>query len=256
MNSFEYYDRGVYYQDLYIKTNDFDTKKKMLSNFSKGADTNVECIDKLIKIYNDEFNIQQNDFKRSKFSNFVKWHKIAIKKYNSINAMINLAKYYYFYNNIKLFIEYNNMANTKESIYGIADYYMKLEKTKENINNVLIYLAKADELNHDQAYYDLKYYYDYHFINSIHLYNTLIEIPNLPLVLRNKIIKLEKKIDINSFKNKKRLFSELNNYKDCIICYNNKLNIILDCGHEICIECYYKVNNKCYYKCKKNNNSI
>jgi hypothetical protein len=75
---------------------------------------------------------------------------------------------------------------------------------------------------------------------------TMIETTNN--VINEIINELKKKFkNINYFNNKKRLFSELNNYKKCIICLNdNVLNISLDCGHEICIECFHP-NMKCYY---------
>jgi hypothetical protein len=223
----------------------------MINNYIQGSKNgNLDCLKKIIEIYNNEFNSQKYDFKRSRFINFVKWNKIASNDYNITDAMINLGNYYYYYKDINNFIKYNLLANTKNSIYSIAQYYMNLDKNKENINNVLIYLSKSIELYHEQAYYDLKYYYNYEFNNDVHLYNVLSEIKNPPKYLKRKINILENDVQINSFKNKKRLFGELNNYKDCIICYENKLNIILDCGHEICVDCYYKVNN-CYYKCKK-----
>lgn len=51
-----------------------------------------------------------------------------------------------------------------------------------------------------------------------------------------------------SYKNKSRVFTNLNNYKQCPICLeNNVLNIIFDCGHEICISCYAKNDSKCYF---------
>lgn len=47
------------------------------------------------------------------------------------------------------------------------------------------------------------------------------------------------------YENKIRLFSQYNNYKKCALCLDDNLNIMLNCGHEICIECY-RPNLKCY----------
>jgi hypothetical protein len=254
--SIEYYDRGNYFENLYIRTDDYGSRQKMIQNYTEGSKNgNVDCLTKLIEIYSKEFNNKKHDFKKTKFVKFIKWNKIAVDKYKHINSMLNLANYYNHFKDNKNFIKYSLMANTSESIYSVAKYYMDLEKNKENLTNTLIYLAKANELGHLQAYYDLKYYYIYEFNNDVHLYNVLIDIKDPPTYLKIKINKLEKNVDICSFKNKKRLFSELNNHKDCIICYENKLNIILNCGHEICVDCYYKVDT-CYYKCKKSNDDF
>ena len=46
-----------------------------------------------------------------------------------------------------------------------------------------------------------------------------------------------------------KINNNLSNIKECIICYDTKININMYCGHEICINCYCKI-DLCYYKCK------
>jgi hypothetical protein len=46
------------------------------------------------------------------------------------------------------------------------------------------------------------------------------------------------------YKNKIRLFERLKNVCDCKICFEERLNIDLTCGHEVCFECYKKVYEK------------
>tara|TARA_Y100000389_G_C17447944_1_gene512793 strand:- start:40 stop:807 length:768 start_codon:yes stop_codon:yes gene_type:complete len=54
--------------------------------------------------------------------------------------------------------------------------------------------------------------------------------------------------DVCAFIMKKELFTRLNNIHDCVICYENKLNICLDCGHELCLDCYKRVyNDSCHF---------
>lgn len=47
--------------------------------------------------------------------------------------------------------------------------------------------------------------------------------------------------DIMIYKNKIKLFKNLNNIIECVICYEEQLNIDLHCGHCVCIYCYPKV---------------
>jgi tetratricopeptide (TPR) repeat protein len=50
--------------------------------------------------------------------------------------------------------------------------------------------------------------------------------------------------DITVYKNKVNLFTKLNHIVECGICYENKLNIDLFCGHCVCTDCYTKVYDK------------
>ena len=60
---------------------------------------------------------------------------------------------------------------------------------------------------------------------------------------------LEKKIYYKTIKNRIKRARKNKNYKDCIVCYENKIHIKFQCGHQICICCYKKV-YKCYYNCE------
>jgi hypothetical protein len=46
------------------------------------------------------------------------------------------------------------------------------------------------------------------------------------------------------------IYKYYDNIKECIICYNTKINIKYNCGHDICFDCYSKHKN-CYYRCIK-----
>ena len=67
-------------------------------------------------------------------------------------------------------------------------------------------------------------------------------------MIKQKINELKKNsYEIKVFQNKINVFTRLKNYKNCSVCLSEDvLNIILNCGHEICIECY-EPNMKCYY---------
>ena len=77
------------------------------------------------------------------------------------------------------------------------------------------------------------------------LKNSLSDLNNSLSDLKNK---LEKNRDVIIYNNKKRIFSKLNYIDKCPICLDEKLNIILNCGHPICIDCYPSINS-CYFKC-------
>jgi hypothetical protein len=76
--------------------------------------------------------------------------------------------------------------------------------------------------------------------------NYLEQIGNPSLSVINKLNILKNTTDYNIYKNKITLFTKLNNKDDCIICFENKINIDLHCGHCFCLDCYpYLYNKKC-----------
>jgi len=56
---------------------------------------------------------------------------------------------------------------------------------------------------------------------------------------------------VQVYRNKIRVCTELNCIKDCPICLESKLNIILNCGHLICVDCYPAImkTGVCYNRC-------
>ena len=64
--------------------------------------------------------------------------------------------------------------------------------------------------------------------------------------LNDCVRELEKRQQVTRYKNKVALFTKLNHVIECGICYDEKLNIDLECGHCVCTECYKRV---CMSKC-------
>ena len=57
---------------------------------------------------------------------------------------------------------------------------------------------------------------------------------------------LNKETSVITYNNKVALFTRLNNVVECGICYDEKLNINLHCGHCVCVDCYQRlVNTSC-----------
>jgi hypothetical protein len=54
----------------------------------------------------------------------------------------------------------------------------------------------------------------------------------------NKLKKINSKKDIMIFENKRKLFTSLNHFVECGICYETSINIDLNCGHCVCTTCY------------------
>ena len=55
------------------------------------------------------------------------------------------------------------------------------------------------------------------------------------------IAKIEQETCVTTYKNKVALFTRLNNVTECGICYDEKLNINLHCGHCVCTDCYKRL---------------
>lgn len=61
----------------------------------------------------------------------------------------------------------------------------------------------------------------------------------------NKYLKsLHKLEDYQAYKNKMKLFTQLNNITECPICIEEKVNIDIWCGHTFCGDCYARIYKK------------
>ena len=64
--------------------------------------------------------------------------------------------------------------------------------------------------------------------------------------IRECIDLLNRERSVITYNNKVALFTRLNNVVECGICYDDKLNIDLHCGHCVCTDCYPRiVHNSC-----------
>ena len=176
-----------------------------------------------------------------------KYYLMAIELGNSC-AMNNLAHYYqHIEKNNKLMKKYCLMAielGNSCAMNNLAHYYHHVEKNHDLMKK---YYLMAIESGNSSAMNNLAYYYHHIKKNNLMFYGELSKL-NQNKLIKNKLNELEnsdKQIII--YKNKIRLFKELNNYKQCKLCLENDvLNIDLNCGHDMCIDCY-QTYFKCYY---------
>lgn len=163
-------------------------------------------------------------------------------EYEELYAMYNLADLYY---NIKDFskMEYYyslaiNRYNDIDSIYKLISYY----STQLNFDKIKYYYLIAIEHSDFKRSKVL--------INIFYIFLILDDIANKTPKMEQQLSKVMKNRDIMIYKNKIKLFKNLNNLIECVICYEEQLNIDLHCGHCVCIYCYPKVFEACCPICR------
>jgi tetratricopeptide (TPR) repeat protein len=229
-------------------SNNLTKINQAIKYYTKGVKfNNYECIKKLAKIYNIIFNIyfckasiSLYNINESICNNLIKYNEMCNTEYN----YYNLGNCYKYMKNEEKMIENYLKANTGNSYFELSDYYYK----QKNLALSIKYLYKSSLFKYTIATQLLKMTILFE-QNKINLYNILINLENPNNFINNNINELIETTEIK--KHIKRLEdSKTNNIiKECIICFDNKLNIKLDCGHELCVDCYNKTNNKCYYRC-------
>ena len=128
----------------------------------------------------------------------------------------------------------------------VAQYHKKISK---NENLVIKYYLLGINMGSQIAYDELSSNK-----SDLKIFNLLITISEDKKnnFIKSKISNLLVKPEIQSYNNKIILFEKLNNIRECIVCYENKLHINFECGHDICINCYCNMTN-CQFRCSKNN---
>lgn len=164
--------------------------------------------------------------------------------YEEIKDYPNMLKYYHL----------AGQLNNADSYFRIAIYYLNVEKDKKlglqfYLQGVELSTSGEDEIcldsynNKKLANYLPKKYKEFNHFELVELLESI----QSPSEAVKKIIKtLCQKESIIIYKNKIRVFERLKNICECQICYEERLNIDLTCGHEVCIDCYKKVyKNNC-----------
>jgi hypothetical protein len=259
-----------------------------LINYNKlGANlNNKKCIESLATIYNLLFILEKNtrcncenlncllneEINPIIIENFIKYNKMCHKPF----YYINLGNYYKYYKNKDKMLKYYLKANNGCAFYNMANFY----NVNKDIRLSIIYLYKSSLLNFEPS----KKLFQMSILlekNKINIYNILTELKNPDIIINNQTTELEKQLlyfvnnqntelekflmcfideEINKLIKMEEIKKHINRLenstknniiKECIICFDNKLNIKLDCCHELCIDCYNKTNNKCYYRCNQ-----
>ena len=156
-------------------------------------------------------------------------------EYDELVAMYNLADLYYKITDFSKMEYYYllsfNRYNDIDSIYKLILYYT----TQLNFDKMKYYYLIAVEHPHFKRTKVLIN------INIFYIFLILDDITNKTTKMELQLSKIMKNRDIMIYKNKIKLFKNLNNIIECVICYEEQLNIDLHCGHCVCIYCYPKV---------------
>lgn len=86
------------------------------------------------------------------------------------------------------------------------------------------------------------------------IYYILSNIQNPNSFIKKKINELLGEQKVCFYSNKISLFKKLNNIKECLVCYETKVHVNFECGHEICLECYTNMSG-CQFRCNKSRRS-
>ena len=175
-----------------------------------------------------------------RFNNYKESIELLLKavSLNDDDAMFNIALYYRMLNiNDENIIKYYKMAielHNNEAMIGLGNYYENIGNNEEAIK----YYLKASEYKDENGLKYLRRLVQ----NNIDYYNLINTIKNKNYLVSYEIKKFENQKIIAKYK------ENINNIKNCLVCYEENIHIPFDCGHEICYRCYQQM-NKCYYNC-------
>lgn len=172
----------------------------------------------------------------------IKYYLMAVE-WDEVYAIYNLADLYYIlheYDSMKFYYskaitEHNDL----ESIYAMAKYFNSLHNMEECKLYYIMALQHCDFLKNTFPKNIFNVLEEYYIITNDINHTNITDITKKNI--KEKLIILKKKQEVSIYNNKITLFKNLNNIIDCVVCYENILNIDLFCGHCICISCYTKL---------------
>lgn len=165
------------------------------------------------------------------------YYNMTIDHVKCPRAMYNMAVLYEEVSDYENMLRYYSMAveeGCMDSAKELASHY---HKTCDYDNAMKYYIMMIEDSG--------KHLMDkLASVNIIDLYNRLKMMPEPSEAILAFVQKLANSNDsIITYHNKIALFTRLNHVTDCGICYDNKLNIDLKCGHCVCTDCYGHVYN-------------
>jgi hypothetical protein len=168
-------------------------------------------------------------------------------------AMFLLGKYYqYIEINYDLMKKYYLLAIEGKSLgamFKLATYYKDIEF---NIELTIKYYLLAIENGDLGLMSELQKYY----INKgLEFYHLLCSSENKNKLINDKILELKTVKQVMYYDTKIRRMKEFNNIHNCCICFEVKLNIMMNCGHDVCMDCYPKIKKCPECKCPFDNNN-
>jgi tetratricopeptide (TPR) repeat protein len=169
-----------------------------------------------------------------------KYYLMAIETDNCPISMYNFADFYRTREDYENMVKYFQMAadnNDFESIVCLGIHYNKMgDDVKRNVYFDMVFAV--DPFNFPDNY-------PMACLNLVEIASLLNYADKRGISEENRVLKFFKHAynrtkdkDIIIYKNKLLLFTRLQNVMECGICYDEKLNIDLACGHCVCHECY------------------
>lgn len=190
--------------------------------------------------------------KLKQFDLAIKYYKLAILA-GDIMAMYNIADLYKNMNDNYNMIFFFEMAASKgdtDSIKELIIYHFNNNDfelfSKYYFKYLTYYKATEDSYNYNSRFDE--FLIDNSCLTIINKLNDFIDNYTRDTSITQYSIELHDHLchhdHYTIFKNKISLFTRLNNICECSICYDNKLNIDLHCGHTVCTDCYSRTYNK------------
>ena len=214
------------------------------------------------------------DNKTLLFHEKVKIYEFTIEMTNSPYAMMDLAILYECQENYTMAEKYYLLALKYEKncpiiYFNLADMCLHMSKQPNywfHYQYALRFFSKGADLNDLQCMFkfitisrkncekskdylskaiehpNYKNEHSSSFENIISMVRLLDEIEDpLPENVVNEKKRLNNIKEVSIYKNKVQLFTKLNHICECPICYEEKINIDLTCGHCFCKDCYMKI---------------
>lgn len=266
--------------DLYKKAKDYANMKKWFEMvIATGIDGDFKPDGDGVKVFGDTL-FYLGKYYREEEDNYAKaciYYTMAIKQYNHDEALFQLAWYYDVVEPCwHLATEYYDRcisANPKAcyAIYNMAIGCDNLGDTETMLQYLHLAITNCNDLG--SMHYLANYYHSIRDCeNASKFYLMAVEITTheccmqidperntLPPFTMMRILKsvenpgpqvhkymakLMSCPEIMRYNNKIKLFTQLGHVVECGICYDEKLNIDLDCGHCVYTDCYPRVYNK------------
>lgn len=247
------------------KANDSDSAIK----YYKAAleiDKYHSCSQEIAVIYEHQLN----------YTKALHYYEMSIQHNNDVIAMYNLADMYYncevrYHMNhdyakemVKKHSSFKEFQSKKYTYWAMAadmgdneslELLCAMSYKKEPVHFAKSFKSilenKSDHYNYHEEDSDEDgrptYSAFVHNNNSLMILDELKEVDTKEMNQEDKdainqcIAKLEQESFVTTYKNKVALFTRLNNVTECGICYDEKVNIDLHCGHCVCADCYKRL---------------
>jgi len=175
--------------------------------------------------------------------NTIKYYLLAIE-FGSNSAIFNLGNHYFDKNDFQNMFKYYFMGIEKgdpDCMFELSIYYQN-NSDKENMKKYYLMALETKDKSESKSLIndgekDFNLFMVKEILESVVSENNITTMTE-PTYILNKLKKINSKKDIMVFENKRKLFTSLNHFVECGICYETALNIDLICGHCVCTSCY------------------